>query len=151
MGEVSERKEERQLSRRGFLEWMLGLLGGIGVLSAAGVALAYLQPPSGPGGKEGPVEVADEKDIPIGEGRVVPFKDTTALVIHTESGFIAFSAVCTHAGCIVQWEKGRNRIWCACHAGAFDVEGNVVSGPPPRPLPRYRVTVQGEKIVVAEA
>lgn len=143
--------EDPQMSRRGFLEWMIGFLGGVAALSAAGTALAYLKPPRGTEGKEGPVEVADKEDIPVGEGRVVPFKGTTAIVIHTQSGFVAFSAVCTHAGCIVQWQKDKNRIYCPCHAAVFDVEGNVVSGPPPRPLPKYRVKVQGEKIILAEA
>ena len=143
--------EDRPMSRRGFLEWMMGVLAGIGVLSAAGAALAYLKPPMGVEGKEGPVEVAEVDEIPVGEGRVVPFKATTAIVIHTESGFVAFSAVCTHAGCIVEWQQNKNRIYCPCHAAVFDIEGNVVSGPPPRPLPKYRLKVQEEKIILAEA
>ena len=143
--------EDRPMSRRGFLEWVIGLVGGIAAVSAAGTALAYLKPPRGPEGKEGPVEVADKEDIPVGEGRVVPFKGTTAIVIHTQDGFVAFSAVCTHAGCIVEWQQDKNRIYCPCHAAVFDIEGNVVSGPPPRPLPKYPLKVQGEKIILAEA
>lgn len=47
---------------------------------------------------------------------------------------VALSATCTHLGCQVSWEAGRRQFSCPCHGGRYDVEGNVVHGPPPRPL-----------------
>ena len=67
----------------------------------------------------------------------------------------AFSAVCTHLDCTVQFKGDTSQLWCACHNGTYDLGGNVVSGPPPRPLERFVVNVRGEgadaEIVVARA
>ena len=52
--------------------------------------------------------------------------------------FRAFSAVCTHLDCTVQYKADTSQIWCACHNGLYDLSGNVVSGPPPRPLETLR-------------
>jgi len=54
-------------------------------------------------------------------------------------GVLAFSAVCTHEGCTVSFLPDESIIWCACHNGRYDLQGRVVSGPPPRPLPEYGV------------
>jgi menaquinol-cytochrome c reductase iron-sulfur subunit len=51
----------------------------------------------------------------------------------------AISATCTHLGCQVQWDGGTERFRCPCHGGVFDVAGQVVSGPPPRPLDTIEV------------
>jgi len=56
----------------------------------------------------------------------------------------AFNAICTHTDCTVQFESGENRIFCACHNGVYDLNGQNVSGPPPRPLETYKVDVRGE-------
>ena len=50
--------------------------------------------------------------------------------------FIALSAVCTHLGCNVRWRREESRFACPCHAGFYDPNGDVISGPPPRPLRR---------------
>lgn len=60
----------------------------------------------------------------------------------------AFSAVCTHLGCIVRFEPEMNHLYCACHGGMFDRDGQVVGGPPPRPLPRYPVEVREGQVYV---
>lgn len=149
-GEVAP-MEPGKVTRRGFLEWMIGLLGGVSALAVAGTAIEFLIP----GGKEdssnAPVQVGTLSEYPVGEGKVVPFKNKPAIVINTEKGLVAFSAVCTHAGCVVTWEKQKKQIFCPCHGGTFDLQGNVVSGPPPSPLKKYRVTTQGDKILLSEA
>ena len=48
--------------------------------------------------------------------------------------FLALSAVCTHLGCNVRWSKETSRFACPCHAGFYNAAGEVISGPPPRPL-----------------
>ena len=50
--------------------------------------------------------------------------------------FICFSSSCPHLGCQVDWDPLTSRFKCACHGGAFDVDGKVIAGPPPSPLPR---------------
>lgn len=141
--------EARILTRRGFLEWLLAALVAFGGLLGLAGLLAYLRP--GVEGSWGAVEVARAAAIPSGQAVVVPFKGSTALVIHLEQRFVAFSAACTHAGCLVAWDPDQGRIICPCHLGIFDTEGNVVSGLPSRPLPKLRVEQVGDRLLLAEA
>jgi len=88
-------------------------------------------------------------DIPVGEARDFIFNGTPAIIINRpDRGYIALSRVCTHLGCLVDIDRGRKRLLCPCHAGVYDLEGNVLSGPPPRPLPRIPLRVEGETIVI---
>jgi cytochrome b6-f complex iron-sulfur subunit len=71
-------------------------------------------------------------------------------VIRTDKGYRAFSAVCTHLGCIVHWDAADRELKCPCHAAAFDAAGQVVSGPPPRGLPEYGVMVAQGQVIVTQ-
>lgn len=53
----------------------------------------------------------------------------------------AMSATCSHLGCHVKWEAAANHFKCPCHGGVYDRAGNVVSGPPPRPLEKIQVRI----------
>jgi len=53
-----------------------------------------------------------------------------------------------HLGCIVSWHPEEKRLICPCHAGIYDINGAVLGGPPPRPLPSYEVREIGDKVVV---
>jgi len=82
---------------------------------------------------------------------VFPFGSEPGIVIETPGGEIrAFSAVCTHLACTVQYREDLQHIWCACHNGHYDLFGKNISGPPPRPLTRYTVNVRGDEIVVSK-
>ena len=61
------------------------------------------------------------------------------LIRVADDDFRAFSATCTHLDCIVEFQKGRHKIWCNCHNGEYDLHGQRVAGPPPRPLEQYSV------------
>lgn len=56
----------------------------------------------------------------------------------------AFNAICTHVDCTVRYRAEEEDIYCSCHDGVYDLRGRVVSGPPPRPLQMYSVTLRGE-------
>jgi len=62
--------------------------------------------------------------------------------------FLAFSAVCTHLGCVVTWRPEEKIFFCPCHAGRFSEDGEVLGGPPPKPLPRYAVEAGPGEIVI---
>jgi Rieske Fe-S protein len=78
-------------------------------------------------------------------GVLFKFGSRPAIVVKTIDGEIrAFSAVCTHLDCTVQFKTDTSQLWCACHNGTYDLGGNVVSGPPPRSLERFVVNLRGE-------
>lgn len=83
--------------------------------------------------------------IPLGIERVIVFLDPRHK-LH------ALSAKCTHEGCTVQYKSDQGLVWCACHNGKFDVDGRVISGPPPRPLMAYKTsgTLDGKVVVSRE-
>ena len=60
----------------------------------------------------------------------------------------AISTVCTHLGCTVYWQADKSEFFCPCHQGIFDKDGNVVSGPPPRPLDTYKVELEGDNVFI---
>lgn len=70
------------------------------------------------------------------------------IVVRGRSGFSAFSASCTHLGCLVTWDSADGDFKCPCHAAVFDKDGKVVSGPPPAPLEEYTVKEIGETVFV---
>lgn len=76
-------------------------------------------------------------------------KEKKAYVVGTSNGVYALSAVCTHLGCITRYKSDEKVIACPCHGSRFDLEGNVVHGPAPRPLPWLDVTedAQGNLVV----
>ncbi len=73
------------------------------------------------------------------EGTVRFNREQRTYVIGAAEGVYALSAVCTHLGCITRYLSDENVIACPCHGSRFDLEGNVVHGPAPRPLPWLEV------------
>ena len=77
-------------------------------------------------------------------------EEEISVYIFTENGrdYIAMSNICTHLGCRVRWISEQTQFFCPCHNAIFDKEGNVVSGPPPRPLDRYETKVENNQIFI---
>ena len=148
---IHDEAQGPSVSRRGFLKY--GLLGFSGLATAVGVLtpiIAYLWPPKvGASGGSTRVTVASTADLPPGQGQVFSVANKPVIVIHTlDNDYVAFSATCTHLGCIVFWNVERQVIACPCHEAYFNTAGAVISGPPPAPLETYRVQVEGDKIIV---
>jgi menaquinol-cytochrome c reductase iron-sulfur subunit len=61
---------------------------------------------------------------------------------------IVLSNICTHLGCHVTWHKDIQNYVSPCHDGHFDIYGNVLSGPPPRPLDEFKTKIEGGKLSV---
>lgn len=75
-----------------------------------------------------------------------------AILVHLPGGELrAFSQKCTHLGCVVYYEPERDEMECPCHEGVFDsASGDVLSGPPQRPLGRIDVEVRGDMVWATE-
>ncbi len=66
-----------------------------------------------------------------------------------EDEVVAINATCTHLGCIVTWKEDQNIFQCPCHDALYDPEGQVISGPPPRPLRRHKTKIEDGRILLA--
>lgn len=139
-------EDDEDVTRRDFFTRI-----GIGACAIAAVGsgvvtLDYLKP------KvlfEPPTSFIAGTPLDFAEGVVRFNKEKKAYVIGTATGVYALSAVCTHLGCITRFRSDENVIACPCHGSRFDLEGNVVHGPAPRPLPWLDVTedAQGNLVV----
>ena len=101
---------------------------------------------TGAAASSGPAALTTTSQVPVGGGQIL----TAAKIVVTQpqaGTFKAFSAVCTHQGCIVD-AVANGTIDCPCHGSKFAVAtGAVVNGPAARPLPPVSIEVQGTSIV----
>lgn len=152
---------KNRLTRREFLEWVTKTNVTIIAVLYAIPAIAYIIGDSLRRRVEnwiplGPVSKVEFGTPTLFKARVtrtagwVSSNDEFFIYVLTENGrdFIALSNICTHLGCRVRWIADREQFYCPCHVGIFDKEGNVISGPPPRPLDRYMVKVEREQISI---
>jgi Rieske Fe-S protein len=107
--------------------------------------------PSAPGASTpaaaGANALAPTSEIPLGSGKI--FTPEKVVVTQPVSGdFKAFSAVCTHMGCLVN-QISNGTIDCPCHGSQFSIkDGSVVGGPAPSPLAAQAIRVSGERIIL---
>jgi cytochrome b6-f complex iron-sulfur subunit len=145
-----------RFDRRTFLDALLS----VGFVSTA-VAIAYpvaqyLVPPASGEPATQTVVAGRAGALRPNSAAIFKFGSKPGIVVRTADGDVrAFSAVCTHLDCTVQFKADTTQLWCACHNGTYDLGGNVVSGPPPRGLEKFTVNLRGEgddaEIVVTRA
>jgi cytochrome b6-f complex iron-sulfur subunit len=140
------------VNRRRFLDGLLGT-GFVSTLVAIAYPVwRYLIPPASGEPAVQSVVAARASQVKANSGMVFKFGSKPGLLIRTAEGELhAYNAVCTHLQCTVQYKADTAQIWCACHNGLYDLQGNVVSGPPPRPLERLTVNQRGDDVVVSRA
>jgi len=130
--------------RRKFLNMFLGSSAGALVLSAVYPVLKFINPPNIPEASTSRVEAGPVNDPEfLDKGfKIVRFGADPVIVVRvSETEFHAMSATCTHLDCIVEFQKDKQRVFCNCHGGEYDLTGRNVSGPPPRPLTPFQVDV----------
>ena len=135
------------MKRRGFLKWLFTLFSSVALASFVYPLLRFLAPPS----SEAITKklILRKTEVPPGEAKNIVFNDTPAIILNNkDKGYIALSRVCTHLGCIVEYSRAQNKFICPCHAGIYDLEGNVQAGPPPKALIKLPVRVEGDNIIV---
>ena len=92
-----------------------------------------------------PVEMAFRRNFVDG-WKMTSEKSTAWVVKKPDGGITAFGPQCTHLGCAYHWDEGKNDFLCPCHNSLFAIDGKVISGPAPRPLDRYAVKIEGNKL-----
>jgi menaquinol-cytochrome c reductase iron-sulfur subunit len=150
--------ESNQIDRRGFVMVVLTLLGTIMAIVVGLPAIGYLiSPATKVQKKEDWVSLGPLENYPIGIPTLFSFTRTTIngwektvnsfgayVMRHTESedDINVFSNWCTHLSCRVTWQEDEDAYICPCHDGIFDIDGQVVAGPPPKPLLMYEYKVE---------
>lgn len=138
-------RADAPVTRRDYLRIVVTLSGGL--LASAAAVKAGVFPRHGVG-SAAPIKIADRLAPGAAASFTYPHEDDRAIAIRLQDGqLVAYSSICTHLACAVLWREEDNRLECPCHDGAFDpVTGEVLAGPPPRPLPKVRLREDGRGI-----
>lgn len=163
--DVDSLEGEETIDRREFLGAATVAIGGFISLGIGVPAVVYVVGPS-------LQDTAEQEWIELGSvskvelGTPTLFKTTierqtgwiinqqeVSVYVLTDNGreFAALSNICTHLGCRVRWIADQNQFFCPCHNAIFDKAGNVIDGPPPRPLDRYEVKIEDDQIYIKAA
>ena len=96
------------------------------------------------------IKVATVDELPVGGAKVFGYPEASqpCILLRLEADrFVAYAQRCTHLGCPVLYQAAGRRLHCPCHQGFFDATtGEVLAGPPPRPLPRIELARRGEEL-----
>jgi nitrite reductase/ring-hydroxylating ferredoxin subunit len=141
--------DKKPISRRRFIAYAWIVAAAVVIGELIGGTFAFLWPRR----KEGKVETVfiggKVTDFKVGE--VVSFRKERTYIVRTEGGFLAVSSICTHLHCIVNWNAVIKEFECPCHGAKFNQFGEVVAGPPPRPLDLYKIQIAAGNVVVDRA
>jgi arsenite oxidase small subunit len=146
------RERTSNTARRSFLKALILFSGALVLLPLQSLS-AYLLERKSSATSYPRVKVANSSEVATGESLLFtyPTSDRSSILIHLASGdFVAYDAVCTHLGCQIHfdkeaikgWENRKDNLFCACHGGVFDAKsGDVLAGPPPRPMPKIKLEI----------
>jgi len=143
-----------QVTRRGFLERVLGIFAIAVSASILYPVLRFLIPPTSGEATVNQVKLPfGRKDIEADTKKAKTFRfgRQLGIIVLTPSGELrALAAQCTHLDCTVQNRPEEGVLWCACHNGRYNLDGKNISGPPPRPLEVFLVNEVGADIFVSK-
>jgi arsenite oxidase small subunit len=152
MSSSASGKRTSDTARRTFLKVLIVFSGALVLLPLQSLSAYLLERKSGAASYPR-VKVANSSEVTTGESTLFtyPTTDRSAILMHLGSGdFVAYDAVCTHLGCQIHfdkqpikgWENREDNLFCACHGGVFDAKsGDVLAGPPPRPMPKIKLEI----------
>jgi cytochrome b6-f complex iron-sulfur subunit len=136
--------ELKQPQRRSVLARVVLLLGGLAGVEAGWIVTSFLRPRDRRAGVDGDLGVVVAGPIErFAPGSVTAFRAGKFYLARLEDGgFLALYRRCTHLGCTVPWLEDEQRFACPCHASSFDLHGDVLSPPAPRPLDLFAVRIE---------
>ena|SRR2546426_250892 len=143
---------ERHITRRNFLSEALVAWVFIAVLPFLYAMIRYIIPPNIREKIAEVINAGKYTDIPFNSAKILRFNKKAIILVRTEQDQVkAFSAVCTHLGCIVEFKADQRMFKCNCHGSEFDLTGRNIAGPAPSPLRPYRVELKEDNVLVSEA
>jgi len=147
---MKTQKVDHPMPRRSFITLLWTVCGGLALGEFIGVSLAFLRPTAtkalGEDVRSFIVAGDVEKFRPHSMTAFVRGKFYLACL--EDGGFLALSRTCTHLGCTIPWREEVMQFACPCHGSVFDMTGNVINGPAPRPLDIYPLTIENKVIKV---
>ncbi|TAK30256.1 MAG: ubiquinol-cytochrome c reductase iron-sulfur subunit [Chloroflexota bacterium] len=163
MAQPSEVGQQAEISRRRFLSGAVAVIasfiGGAITIPAIGHIISpALKPPESPQVSAGSVndfQLRQPKRVDFfyykTDGWIEERTSGSAWVVKlSETQFNVFDPRCTHLGCPYGWDAERGQFVCPCHNGIFNINGQVLAGPPPRPLDRLQYTVQKGELIIKQ-
>jgi len=143
----SRRRSKVSLDRRGFIRGSA-----VAAIAIAGAGLGRIFSKSVASESSGPKNIIKGATFKVGQTLTFVSKaGTPAVLFRTKNGIFAYSAVCTHQGCTVQFNSASKKLQCGCHGAVFDPfnEAKVVTGPTNTALAKIEVATEGAWIVEA--
>ncbi len=155
--------DEESISRRGFLKAAIGLLNGLIALTLAVPGLGFLLTPVFRKGSSSWIKLGAADNFSSAEPQKATLKyvSEAGYTRAEKTGFVwvvpeaggenpltVLSAVCSHTGCNVAWQTDEQKFVCPCHEGRYDRHGDVLSGPPPRPLTKLATRIENGQLFV---
>jgi cytochrome b6-f complex iron-sulfur subunit len=144
---IAAEESGNDLSRRDFLRIAWAITGGAAVMGTGAMALRFLAPKVVEGEFGSVFTVGAVEEFPAGSVTPVTL-GRFYLVRQADGGFVALYRKCTHLGCAVPWEPAEQQFVCPCHASRFEMDGQVINAPAPRPLDRFAVIIEGDIVKV---
>jgi cytochrome b6-f complex iron-sulfur subunit len=138
-------------ARRRLLNWLWLALGGVLIAQLFWVVRSFLKPlktSSDPGRANPIVDVGPVDQFAPNSVTAFP-RGRFYLARLEDGGFLALSRRCTHLGCSLPWDPQTAQFACPCHASVFDIRGQVVRSPAPRPLDHFAITIVNHRLMVA--
>lgn len=137
----SQAVEVSAVSRREFLYYIWGASIAL-LLGEAGAAIIWFALPRFREGEFGGIIPVALEDLPeAGEGPVSQPSGRFHVSHTVDGGFVVLYGVCTHLGCLPKWEPVNERFACPCHGSQYELDGRYITGPAPRGLDRFPVTL----------
>ena len=144
-------EEHKEMPRRRFLSIGVGTVTAVIGLGYLGVVGDFLNPP--PASAQALQRVANTGDFSVGVPKLVTYEGNGiqegVYVTNMGNGnWLALDLHCTHLQCAVNWVDAVKEYTCPCHGSVFDINGNVKSGPAPKPLIRRKIVIQDDSVLV---
>ncbi len=141
----------QKISRKSFLSRAISAWTAITSLPALYAIVEYIIPPKILDRAFERLRVAAFGEISLGDAKIVRVSKKAIAVVKGSDGTVrAFSAICTHLGCVVQYQSEKKIFHCNCHGSEFDLAGKNIAGPAPKPLQPYRVELKNDDIIVSQ-